>query len=233
MNDWHTLNSAEVLSRLGVDPAHGLSESEATTRLTAHALNELTERGIKSPWLIVWEQLTATRVMILVIAVAISVALGDYKDAAAIALIVALNALLGFRQEYRAEKAMAALKRLAVPTVKVRRGGHVQEVSARELIPGDIILLEAGNLVPAEVPFDSERKRMTTLHEIKASSRRADLSELICRAASVTGETCRVAFTKGAVDSLLDVSNSILALADDVVYYIDRIADGACAHHPL
>jgi Ca2+-transporting ATPase len=150
MNDWHILTGAEVLSWLDADPAHGLSESDAKRRLAEQGFNELTERGIKSPWLIVWEQLTATMVMILIIAAAISVALGDYKDAAAIAVIVVLNALIGFRQEYGAEKAMAALKRLAVPTVKVRRGGHVQEVSARELVPGDIILLEAGNLIPAD-----------------------------------------------------------------------------------
>ncbi len=110
MNNWHNLTSAEVLSHLGTDPPRGLSESDARRRLDEHGFNELTERGIKSPWLIVWEQLTATMVMILIIAAAISVALGDYKDAAAIAVIVALNALLGFRQEYRAEKAMAALK---------------------------------------------------------------------------------------------------------------------------
>jgi Ca2+-transporting ATPase len=68
----------------------------------------------------------------------------------AIIAIVVLNTLLGFSQEYRAEKAMAALKKLAVPTVRVRRGGHVQEISARDLVPGDIVLMEAGNLVPAD-----------------------------------------------------------------------------------
>lgn len=72
------------------------------------------------------------------------------KDAVAIMTIVALNAVLGFTQEYRAEKAMAALKKLAVPTVKTRRDGRVQEMSARELVPGDIVLLEAGALVPAD-----------------------------------------------------------------------------------
>jgi Ca2+-transporting ATPase len=128
----------------------GLSAAEAARRLARHGPNELIERGFKSPWLIVWEQLTATMVLVLVIASAISAVLGDYKDAVAIIAIVVLNTLLGFSQEYRAEKAMAALKKLAVPTVRVRRGGHVQEISARDLVPGDIVLMEAGNLVPAD-----------------------------------------------------------------------------------
>src|SRR5207244_3276486 len=85
-----------------------------------------------------------------IIAAAISLALGDYKDAIAILAIVVLNAVLGFSQEYRAEKAIAALKKLAVPNVKVRRSGHIKEMSARELVPGDIVLLETGNLVPAD-----------------------------------------------------------------------------------
>ena len=89
-------------------------------------------------------------VVILIVAAVVSAALGDYEDTAVILAIVVLNAILGFTQEYRAERAIAALKRLAVPTVRVRRGGHVQEISARELVPGDIVLLEAGALVPAD-----------------------------------------------------------------------------------
>ena len=89
-------------------------------------------------------------VVILIVAAVVSGALGDWKDAIAILAIVVLNAVLGFSQEFRAEKAMAALKQLAVPTVKVRRDGHVIEISARDLVPGDVVLLEAGALVPAD-----------------------------------------------------------------------------------
>jgi hypothetical protein len=89
-------------------------------------------------------------VVILIIATIVSALLGEFKDAAVVLAVVVLNALLGFRQEYQAEKAMAALKKMAVPIVKVRRGGHVREISSRELVPGDIVLLEAGNLVPAD-----------------------------------------------------------------------------------
>ena len=97
-----------------------------------------------------WEQLTATLVVVLIVAAVASAALGDFNDAVAILAIVVLNAILGFVQEYRAERAMATLKRLAVPIVRVRRGGQVVEMPARDLVPGDVVLLEAGNMVPAD-----------------------------------------------------------------------------------
>lgn len=150
MSNWYKLSTADVEQELETNVAHGLEETESERRRAEHGHNELIERGLKSPWLIFWEQLTATMVVILIIAALVSALLGDYKDAVAILIIVVLNALLGFNQEYRAEKAMAALKRMAVPFVKVRRGGHIKEISARELVPGDIVLLETGNLIPAD-----------------------------------------------------------------------------------
>jgi Ca2+-transporting ATPase len=89
-------------------------------------------------------------VVILIVAAVVSMLLGDHEDAIAITAIVILNALLGFSQEYRAEKAMTALKKLSIPAVRVRRGGRVQEISSRLLVPGDIVLLEAGSLVAAD-----------------------------------------------------------------------------------
>lgn len=150
MNDWYLMEQQDVLLSLETHLERGLSPEEVRRRLAEHGPNELIERGVKSPWRILWEQLTAVMVVILIISAVISAFLGDYKDAIAIAAIVVLNAVLGFTQEYRAEKAIAALKKLAVPTVKVRRDGQVREISARELVPGDIVLLEAGSLVPAD-----------------------------------------------------------------------------------
>lgn len=147
---WHTLDIPEVLNNLQSDATNDLDGAAVVRRLAEHGPNELVERGGKSPWRILWEQLTATMVIILIVAALLSAFLGDYKDAIVILVIVVLNALLGFSQEYRAERAMAALKKLAVPTVKVRRNGRVQEISARDLVPGDLVLLEAGNLVPAD-----------------------------------------------------------------------------------
>lgn len=149
-NSWYKLEPAEILTQLGADATAGLTEAEASRRLAERGPNELIERGAKSPWRILWEQFTATMVIILILAAVIAGALGELKDTIAILSIVVLFGLLGFIQEYRAEKAMAALKKLAVPNVRVTRDGQVRETSARDLAPGDIILLEAGNMVPAD-----------------------------------------------------------------------------------
>lgn len=150
MTDWYRSEIEDTLFCLETDLKTGLTQAEAQRRMVEHGPNELIERGLKSPWKILWEQLTAIMVVILIIAAIVSAFLGDMHDAIAIMVIVVLNAVLGFTQEYRAEKAIAALKKMAVPLVKVRRDGRVQEISARELVPGDIILLEAGSAVPAD-----------------------------------------------------------------------------------
>ena len=147
---WHTSETRQVLDRLHVDPEQGLSAHEVEQRLREHGPNELIERGLKSPWSIMWEQLTAIMVVVLIIAAVVSLLLGDQLDAIVILAIVVLNAILGFVQEYRAEHAMAALKRMAAPVVKVRRDGQLQQVPAREIVPGDIILLEAGDAVSGD-----------------------------------------------------------------------------------
>src|SRR5215212_9697125 len=139
-----------VLAKLGSNLRRGLSAEEARGRLEQYGPNELEERSGRGPWAILWEQFTSAMIVILIVAAVASALLGDYEDSIAIAVIVVLNAALGFGQEYRAERAMDALKRLSAPIVKVRRNGHVREVSARELVPGDVVLLEAGNLVPAD-----------------------------------------------------------------------------------
>lgn len=139
-----------VLRELKTGDTHGLSQDVATRRLAELGRNELVGSGVKSPWRILWEQLTALMVVILIIAAMLSALLGDYKDAIAIGAIIILNAILGFSQEYRAEKAMAALKKLAVPSVRVRRDGIVKDIPAIYLVSGDILLLEAGNFVAAD-----------------------------------------------------------------------------------
>jgi Ca2+-transporting ATPase len=147
---WFCMEAEDVLIYLETNPMQGLTQAEAQRRLVEYGSNELIERDRKSPWRILGEQLIAIMVVILIIAAVISALLGDYIDAVAIIVIVVLNAILGFTQEYRAEKAMAALKKLSVPTVKVRRDSQWQEISASKLVRGDIILLEAGALVPSD-----------------------------------------------------------------------------------
>ena len=147
---WHTLPAAEALAALAGDAA-GLSDEEAARRLEQSGPNELVDRGAKSMWAILREQLTAVMVLILLVAALLSLALGKYLEAGAILAIVALFAVLGFVQEYRAERAIAALRRMAVPNVRVLRGGVQKEAPAGALVPGDVVLIEAGNSIPADV----------------------------------------------------------------------------------
>jgi Ca2+-transporting ATPase len=147
---WHELDSSVVLQELKSDAALGLTTAEGAQRLSHYGRNELEARGLKSPWLIVWEQLTALMVLILIAAASLSTLLGDYSDSIAIGAIVVLNVLLGFVQEYRAEKAILALNKLAVPHVRVRRDAHVQEISSPLVVPGDVLFVEAGDFVPAD-----------------------------------------------------------------------------------
>jgi len=147
---WHTQSAESVLRHWSSSEA-GLAGAEAAERLKTHGLNELAERRGKGPSAMLWEQFTGTMVLILIAAGILSAFLGKGTETAAILAIVVLFAVLGFVQEYRAERAMAALKQLAVPVVRVRRGGTLLEMSARGLVPGDVVLLEAGNAVPADV----------------------------------------------------------------------------------
>ncbi|MCA9932794.1 MAG: cation-translocating P-type ATPase [Ardenticatenaceae bacterium] len=151
MDDWYKLDSVDVTEKLDVNVDTGLSDAEAQQRLSRYGLNELIDKGTKNPWLILLDQFKDVMVIILLIAAVVSFFLSeDLTDVIVIMAIVVLNAGIGFSQEYRAEQAIAALKKLAVPTVRVRRDGRITEISARQLVPGDVVLLEAGNLVPAD-----------------------------------------------------------------------------------
>jgi Ca2+-transporting ATPase len=146
---YHALSVAEVVERLETS-RQGLTATEARRRLEVHGYNELVDTGGRGPLAILWEQLYSAMVLLLVAAAVVSLWLGEHVDAGAIVAIILLNAALGFYQDYRAEKALAALRQLSVPTVKVRRDGQPAEISAKELVPGDLIVLESGNLVPAD-----------------------------------------------------------------------------------
>ncbi|MCX8062063.1 MAG: cation-translocating P-type ATPase [Anaerolineales bacterium] len=150
MKTWHQLDIEKTLAELKTDLKTGLSTTEAKKRQQEYGPNQLIERGMKSPWQILLDQFTEIMVVILIIAAVISVLLHETTDAIVILIIVILNAALGFSQEYRAEKAIAALKRLSAPKVKVRRDGHLHEIPARELVPGDIVQLDAGDAVAAD-----------------------------------------------------------------------------------
>ncbi|MFA6473199.1 MAG: HAD-IC family P-type ATPase, partial [Candidatus Latescibacterota bacterium] len=150
MNIWHNLSTDKVLENLQSDSNHGLTSQEAAVRLSRFGQNVLVEKEQKSPWLILWEQLTSVMVVILLLAAVITFFIHEYTDALVIIIIVIINTILGFSQEYKAEKAMAALKKLAVPSIRVRRDGNVQDISSADLVQGDVVVLEAGNIIPAD-----------------------------------------------------------------------------------
>jgi len=148
---WHAITSTKVISTLKVDREHGLATPEVEKRIKSYGKNELKEAPPTSIWVKIYEQFANFLVILLLVAAVISAVLGDWVEAAAIMTIVLLNAALGVVQESRAEEALAALKKMAAPDANVLRDGHRQAIPAREVVPGDIVFLEAGNYVPADV----------------------------------------------------------------------------------
>ncbi|WP_058997784.1 cation-translocating P-type ATPase [Leptolyngbya sp. NIES-2104] len=161
---WHTLDTAGSLSTLNSDPKTGLSDQEAATRLEQYGTNELEESGGRSAWEILIDQFKNV-MLLLLIGVALISGLLDllaltqgnlregevpFKDTIAILAIVILNGALGYVQESRAEKALAALKQLSSPRVRVLRGGRITEVDSKYLVPGDVMLVEAGVQLAAD-----------------------------------------------------------------------------------
>jgi Ca2+-transporting ATPase len=148
---WHAAGIDAVAEALGTSPENGLTEAEAARRYAEHGPNELREAPRPGFLHLLAAQFNNFIVLLLIAAAVISIALGDYLEGVAILAIVLLNALLGVVQERRAEEALAALRRLAAPETQVVRDGHRQSLPARALVPGDIVLLEAGNYVPADL----------------------------------------------------------------------------------
>ena len=146
---WHNLTAEEVLSQLGSSPS-GLSASEATQRLTANGPNQLAEIRRISPLWILLGQFKSVIVWMLIGAGILSGIFGDLADSIAILAIVVLNAAIGFYQEFQAEQSIAALRKLTAPLAKVRRDGQPASLPAAQVVVGDILLLEPGDLVAAD-----------------------------------------------------------------------------------
>ena len=147
--NWYNLEPEEVIASLNSSP-DGLSQQEAQRRLAQLGPNELLEKKKISPWAIFLEQFKSFLIIILLVAVALSAILGEAVDAIVIFVIILFACGLGFLQEYRAERAMEALKKMAAPLASVLRDGEETEVPARELVPGDVIFLRTGDRVPAD-----------------------------------------------------------------------------------
>jgi Ca2+-transporting ATPase len=166
---WHSISTDETLKETG-SSKQGLTTEAAKEKLQKHGRNELTAKKKKSPFIIFLQQFFDVMILVLAVAAVISFFAGEIPDAFVIIVIIILNAVVGFVQEYRAEKAMEALQKMAVPLAVVMRNNKTIEIPSPEIVPGDIVLLEAGNMVPADI-------RLLEVHSLKADE------------ASLTGES--------------------------------------------
>ena len=157
---WHAQSTESAARQLGVDCASGLDEAEAAARLDRHGPNRLTERPGKPAWQRFLAQLTQPLVLVLIAAGTITAGLGETVDASVIFGVVMVNALIGYWQEAKAEGALAALARSVATPVTVRRGGLRKQLDAGQLVPGDIVMLAAGDRIPADL-------RMLQQHELQ------------------------------------------------------------------
>ena len=166
---WHNLQGDEALQTLGSRHS-GLSEAEAEARLLQYGANELKGKK-KAPTVLVFlRQFLSPLIYVLIGAVVISLVVQHYTDALVILGVLLLNAIVSFMQESRAEKAMEALVRMAAPKANVRRDSELKQIPARAVVPGDILLLETGDRVPAD-------------------ARLIELSNLKINEATLTGES--------------------------------------------
>jgi Ca2+-transporting ATPase len=148
---WHALEAEAVSHRLSVDPEFGLDESQVKQRHAEHGANLLAKAQRIRPALMILNQFRDFMILVLIAAAIVSGIIGHPRDAIAILVIVVLNATVGVVQEFRAERALEALRSLAAPTARVCRAGRMLTVSAKELVPGDVVSLEAGSAVPADL----------------------------------------------------------------------------------
>jgi Ca2+-transporting ATPase len=141
----------ETAETLRTDTSQGLGHAEVARRTAHYGSNTLREKQARSHWRMLLDQFSDFMIIVLIGAALVSGFVGDIEDTLAIIVIVILNAVIGFVQEYRAEQAMAALKRMSEASASVLRAGHIESIAASELVPGDVVLLEAGNIVPADL----------------------------------------------------------------------------------
>ncbi|HCE66430.1 MAG TPA: ATPase, partial [Geobacter sp.] len=148
--NWHQQKTDEVMQKLG-SSAQGLSADEVRTRLLEHGPNELTETARKTVLMMFLDQFKDFMILVLIAAAAISGIIGDASDTIAIIVIVVLNAVIGFVQEYRAEKAMQLLMKMSAHSALVIRDGNPVTIPATQLVPGDVVILETGRIIPADM----------------------------------------------------------------------------------
>ncbi len=145
------LPTADVATALATDPGSGLTSGTAAERLSTFGPNELTEKKQRPTWMLLLDQFTSPMILVLIAAAVVTAVIGETKDTIVILAIVVFNGVIGFVQEYRAEQAMEALKKMSSPDARVVRDGDTRLVPAAQVVPGDIVLLEQGDIVTADM----------------------------------------------------------------------------------
>ena len=180
--DWHRWSIDDLTRHLETDLRSGLDAAQAARALEAHGLNALPEGTGRSIARMMFDQFADFMILVLLAAAVISGIIGEATDTIAIVVIVLLNAVIGVFQEYRAERAMAALRRMSAPQASVRREGETRQLPAHQIVPGDVVLLEAGNVVPADL-------------------RLVEAARFATQEAALTGESHAVEKTVAAIDA--------------------------------
>ncbi len=200
---WHSLESDAVARQLKVEPQQGLSQSEVARRRRRHGENRLAQHSHRRPLRILLRQFRSVVILVLAIASGLALALGHYLEAAAVLTVVIINTSMGFLYEWRAARTMDALRQLQPDEIRVRRDGQSVNITAPELVPGDIILLAEGDLVPAD-------------------ARVAEAEGVQCNQAGLTGESISVTKSAETMDA-----DTVLAERSDMLYKGTTITQGA------
>ena len=180
---WHRLSADKVAQKLGADVETGLEESEAAARLERFGPNILRRKTQRSAFRIFARQFSDPMIVALIAAAAMTGVIGDAKDTIVIFSIVLLNAAIGFTQEFRAERALAALGKIAAPSANVLRGGKIVSARAQNLVPGDIVLIDAGSAITADMrlietaQFRVDESSLTGESVAAEKEARADIAE--------------------------------------------------------
>jgi Ca2+-transporting ATPase len=198
---WPALEPDKVLHRLHTDQNRGLTSEEVGKRLAEFGPNELRKEEKPSPFSLLLGQFKNVLIVILLAATLLSLLVGEWVDALLIAAIVLLSAVLGFVQEYKAEQALEALKKMLSPTITVLRDAREEEIPSRDLVPGDIVLLEAGDKIPAD-------------------GRLIEVRSLNCDEAALTGESVPVRKDTAALGQQIPVGEQLnMVFAGTIVTY--------------
>ncbi len=200
---WHTLSIDAVAARTGTDPGRGLAPADAAARLARDGPNALAQARRRSVLRMLAAQLADVMIAVLLVAAVVAAFLGERSDVITILVIVALNAVIGVVQEWRAERAMAALNALAAATATVVRAGETRVIPADALVTGDVVLLDAGNIVPADLRVSEARR-------------------LLVDESMLTGESVTVAKTTAA----LAAAEAMLAERTCIAYRGSRVTQG-------